>query len=258
MDDDAAYDNFSRLDSMGARMNDYSHIPRRWRGTDEGFSAGLWMEDAAEEMGVESWRMNDDEYAEYIRAGIWRKKNEEEFKERRRKRKEREAAGERARVRLKETERLLREARIEVDQLKQDKLARFIKQVKAEYEDSWKRILDLAGDSSSDAQLKFADVPWPVLHPHREDRTAFLQRLGGEDVQIENISHVLLDFEDPSRTKEVLRMNLLRYHPDKFDRRVLARVQDADKERVREIAMALVRNLNDMVKNLAKQGTGPT
>ncbi len=72
MDDDAAYDNFSRLDSMGARMNDYSHIPRRWRGTDEGFSAGLWMEDAAEEMGVESWRMNDDEYAEYIRAGIWR------------------------------------------------------------------------------------------------------------------------------------------------------------------------------------------
>ena len=30
------------------------------------------MEDAAEEIGVETWRMNDDEYAEYIRAGMWR------------------------------------------------------------------------------------------------------------------------------------------------------------------------------------------
>lgn len=72
MEDDAAYDQFSRLDSMGARMNDYSHIPRRWRGTEEGFSAGLWMEDAAEEMGVETWRMNDDEYSEYVRAGMYR------------------------------------------------------------------------------------------------------------------------------------------------------------------------------------------
>lgn len=150
---------------------------------------------------------------------------------------------------------MAREALVEVNQLKQDKLRKFIKRVKAEYEESWKRLLDLSGNSSSDAELKFTDVPWPVLHPHREDRTTFLQRLGGDDVRVESISQVLLDSEDPSRTKEVLRMNLLRYHPDKFDHRVLSRVEEADKERVREIAMALVRNLNDMIKNLAEKRT---
>jgi len=97
-------------------------------------------------------------------------------------------------------------------------------------------------------------VPWPVLHSRREDRITFLQRLGGGDVQVENVSHVLLDFEDPSRTKETLRTNSLRYHPDKFDRRVLAR--DEDRERVREVAMALVRNLNEMLKELAEKDKG--
>ncbi|KLO17625.1 hypothetical protein SCHPADRAFT_152158 [Schizopora paradoxa] len=254
-DDDALYDQYSRLENMNARMNDYAHIPRRWRGTDDGFSAGEWMEDAAEEIGVETWRMNDDEYAEYIRAAMWRKKNEEEFKERRRKRKEREEAEEQAHFIRREKERLAREAAVEVNQLKQDKLRRLTMQIKADYEEGWKRLLDLTDVSASDMQLKFADVPWPVLHPHRENRALFLQRLDSDGVAIEHISQVLLDSEDPSRSKELLRTNLLRYHPDKFERRVLERVGASDKDRVREVAMALVRNLNEMIKNLPEKGT---
>lgn len=72
MADDGLYDPTERLDHVEARLNSYAHIPRRWRGTEEGFSAGLWMEDAREEIGLEPWQMNDDEYAEYMRAGMWR------------------------------------------------------------------------------------------------------------------------------------------------------------------------------------------
>ena len=72
LDDDGVYDPTERLHHVEERLNSYAHIPRRWRGTDEGFSAGLWMEDAREEIGLEPWQMNDDEYAEYMRAGMWR------------------------------------------------------------------------------------------------------------------------------------------------------------------------------------------
>ena len=71
--DDGLYDPDQRLDGVEARLNSYTHVPRRWRGTEDGFSAALWMEDAREELGgLEPWQMNDDEYAEYMRAGIWR------------------------------------------------------------------------------------------------------------------------------------------------------------------------------------------
>lgn len=72
LEEDGLYDPTERLDHVEARLNSYAHIPRRWRGTDEGFSAGLWMEDAREEIGLEPWQMNDDEYAQYMRAGMWR------------------------------------------------------------------------------------------------------------------------------------------------------------------------------------------
>ena len=72
LEDDAMLDPMQRLDGVEARLNAYAHIPRRWRGTDEGFSAGLWMEDALDEIGLQPWQMNDDEYADYIRAGMWR------------------------------------------------------------------------------------------------------------------------------------------------------------------------------------------
>ena len=72
LEDDYQYDPSQRLDGVEARLNSYAHVPRRWRGTGQDFSAGLWMEEAQQEIGVETWQMNDDEYAEYIRAGMWR------------------------------------------------------------------------------------------------------------------------------------------------------------------------------------------
>ena len=72
LEEDGLYDPTQRLDGVEARFNSYTHIPRRWRGTGGDFSAGVWMEDAREDIGIEPEHMNDDEYAEYMRAGMWR------------------------------------------------------------------------------------------------------------------------------------------------------------------------------------------
>ena len=62
-----------RLDGISSRLGQYSHVPRRWRGVGEDFhfSLGEWMEETREDLGgLETWQMNDDEYAEYLRAGM--------------------------------------------------------------------------------------------------------------------------------------------------------------------------------------------
>jgi len=56
-----------RLDTVEARLNEYAHIPRRWRGVSPQAYAtdrGLDADDPA--------LMNDDEYSEWVRAGMWR------------------------------------------------------------------------------------------------------------------------------------------------------------------------------------------
>jgi hypothetical protein len=70
LEDEGLTDPLQRLDGVEARMNDYAHIPRRWRGSEPGLAEA--MIDAEEDIGLQPWQMNDDEYAEYIRAGIWR------------------------------------------------------------------------------------------------------------------------------------------------------------------------------------------
>lgn len=57
-----------RLDGVEARMNEYAHVPRRWRGV--GFRE--YNLDSMDGLNDDPRSMNDDEYAEWVRVGIWR------------------------------------------------------------------------------------------------------------------------------------------------------------------------------------------
>jgi hypothetical protein len=62
-----AFGDDDRLENVEARLNEYAHIPRRWRGVspqDYATDGGLDADDPA--------LMNDDEYAEWVRMGMWR------------------------------------------------------------------------------------------------------------------------------------------------------------------------------------------
>lgn len=53
-----------RLDSVEASLNTYAHIPRRWRGGG--------MERMDDEVGIDPKYMEDEDYAEWVRSGMWR------------------------------------------------------------------------------------------------------------------------------------------------------------------------------------------
>lgn len=103
-----AFEDDERLDAMEAEFNDYAHVPRRWRSS-SGRGTSTMDYEATEDPQV----MDDEEYAEWIRAGMWRyvfadmrylfdgcysfphahcrKKHAAEFEEQERKKAEREA-----------------------------------------------------------------------------------------------------------------------------------------------------------------------
>ena len=45
-------------------MNSYAHVPRRWRGGG--------MERMDDELGIDPQYMEEEDYAEWVRAGMWR------------------------------------------------------------------------------------------------------------------------------------------------------------------------------------------
>ena len=59
-----AFDDDERLDSVEARLNSYGHIPRRWRGGG--------MERMDDELDVDPQYMEEEDYAEWMRAGMWK------------------------------------------------------------------------------------------------------------------------------------------------------------------------------------------
>lgn len=56
-----------RLDGIEAQLNEHAYIPRRWRGASSGDSP-----DTVGGLGDDPNLMTDDEYAEWMRAGLWR------------------------------------------------------------------------------------------------------------------------------------------------------------------------------------------
>ncbi len=63
-----AFADDERLDSLEARFNDFAHVPKRWGGD----SARPVYDDDGDFMKLDPRYMDDEEYAEWIRAGMYR------------------------------------------------------------------------------------------------------------------------------------------------------------------------------------------
>lgn len=92
---------------------------------------------------------------------------------------------------------------------------------------------------STSADLGFGDVPWPVCGK------ADISRLTSEGISA-FLFPVCLEVEEPdggkARTRrEELRGTMLRFHPDKFEGRILPRVKKEERDAVREGANAVAR-----------------
>jgi len=231
-----ALEDDERLDAVESRLNDYAHVPRRWRGGG--------MDKMDDELGVNPQMMEDEDYAEWVRAGMWRKKHAAEHEEQLRKEKERAERRKREEAVREETRRLERAAESERRRRRKGKERQREADARAAYDAQWKQLL--AATDTDDKMLAFSDVPWPVF----DSRMA-----KPEDFTLEAVSAFLLpptgaDVDEEVARKErkdKLREAMLRFHPDKFEGRILALVRDKDKEKVKEAVGVVARILGELL-----------
>ncbi|KAI9441651.1 hypothetical protein H4582DRAFT_1934022 [Lactarius indigo] len=204
---DALDDDNDRLDGIEARLNEYAHVPRRWRGV----GSREYNLDSMGGVDDDPRFMNDDEYAEWVRVGIWWEQH----------RKAAQAAARAEAARILEAEEDARRRRHEERERKRQVDARDT------YDRRWVELLN-----SKSVDLGFGDVPWPVRG-----------KVETAQLTAEAISAFLFPSgSDVGRTrKEALREAMLRFHPDKFEGRVIPRIRSKDRDSVREGANAVAR-----------------
>ncbi|KAI6168691.1 hypothetical protein EDD17DRAFT_1529399 [Pisolithus thermaeus] len=243
-----ALEDDERLDGIHSRFDSYIRIPDRWADDRTGQDSHL---------AKDPQYMNDDEYAEWIREGMWRRKHAHEYEELARKESERAARRDREAQARAETSRLEKAASERRERKRREKEELREHEYQLSYETRWQELLN-PGDTNMDP-LAFMDIPWPHF-------PSFSSAVGGstthlthriEDFTEESISKFLTvltsksmrlvadaDKSEDKVRKEKLRETMLRFHPDKFEGRVMQRVLVADRDRVREAVGQIVRVLN--------------
>ncbi|KAG8924603.1 hypothetical protein FRC02_010329 [Tulasnella sp. 418] len=222
-------------DSAQARFNEY--VPSRWRDhIGDSFSGGPQMggldaKDARPEL------MDDDEYAEWIRYGMWARKHKAEHDEKLRKEAERKERKEKEARLREETKKLEREEAERRKKRREEKQTKLLLQYWKEYEDRW---ATLRQSTTTDGDLDFRAIPWPVF-PSPDAPSAITKS---------SVSEFLLSSLHSSgkSKKQRLREGLLLFHPDRFEGRFLARVKAQDQLVVKEAVGRTARALNELVE----------
>ncbi|KAF9451516.1 hypothetical protein P691DRAFT_796698 [Macrolepiota fuliginosa MF-IS2] len=245
-----AFADDERLDSLEARLNDFAHVPDRWRTESTSTRAKFNVFEDDDWLKMNPSTMDDEEYAEWIRMGMYRKTHGDEYAEEQRQKAARATRRAKEKAQKEETARLEKAAEEERKQRKRGRDGRRLVFARDAYHSKWKALL-----SGADAQqmIGFADIPWPVLHAHKE-KSKHRSEVVLDDLTLETISTFLLPDNavqegDKSR-KDVLRETFLRFHPDKFEGRFMRLVREGEQESVREGIGRVVRALNTLMDNI--------
>ncbi|KAI0785870.1 hypothetical protein C8Q75DRAFT_313958 [Abortiporus biennis] len=253
-----AFEDDERLDSVEARLNDYAHIPRRWR--DGG------MDRMDDELNIDPQYMEEEDYAEWVRAGIWKKQHAKEHAEQLRQEAERKARKKREKALREETERLERHAEEERRRKRLESQKKLWVEAREQYEFKWTTLLGPLEEKAVEEELTFHDIPWPVFVVEVGPSSKGRQRavLPGvielQDITAESISTFLFPKERfgehssgvtveelKKERKDKLRETMLRFHPDKFEGRILGRVQNEDQDQVREAVGMVARAVTSLM-----------
>ncbi|SCV71467.1 BQ2448_3055 [Microbotryum intermedium] len=187
--------------------------------------------------------MDEEEYAEYIRAGMWRIQNKEEILRRVRLDKAKKAKEEKDRIEhevfeKKEKERI---RKLEERTIKKDR--QMEKDQREAYAAKWSSITA----TSTEANLRFSDIPWPIFPPVPFPPLSWPSTNDITPLQVDRflLSHI----KDKDARKSTLRTAVLAYHPDRFDR-LTARIEDQDtRARAKELGLRISQTLNEMLKS---------
>lgn len=220
-------------DAAQARFSDY-HIPTRWR-DQTGFEASGSIPQS-------KTAMDEEEYAEYIRRGMWERTHaaEKEAREQKDKdRKERKDREKTLREKTKELEREEREKRRRKLEAKANE--QFVEGWKA-YERRWAALHQAATTSTNTpGSLGLHTLPWPVAKAITS----------ADDLTRDAISAFLLSpHHSPDKPKRIrLREALLLYHPDRFEGRFMSSVPAQDRQLVKDAVGRVARALTSLAED---------
>ncbi|KIK09244.1 hypothetical protein K443DRAFT_451405 [Laccaria amethystina LaAM-08-1] len=242
-----------RLDSIEARFNDFGHLPDRWRSA-RSLKAGEGIRDEDDFFRLDPQNMDEEEYAEWVRTGMYRKTHAAECAEYLRKKAAKAARRAEEKARKAETLRLEKAMKEERQRKKQEQESRRLDYAREEYHMRWKILLSAPGDDDP-VGISFHSIPWPVAAAYQckanksndKKRATF----SVDDLTAEAISAFLLDSisgrpaeERKKERREKLREAFLRFHPDKFEGRFMRGVTREDEEKVRQAIGQVSRALN--------------
>ncbi|KAF8339420.1 hypothetical protein F5887DRAFT_964507 [Amanita rubescens] len=243
-----------RLDTLEARLNDHTHVPGRWRRGGSSKIGDYAFETPDIDMAscLDPRYMEDEEYTEWIRMGMHRLKHAEEYAEQQR----RKAAHATRVAQIKKEKEDM--ARLEQAAAKEREKKRQEQWVSARqlYDQKWKTLLS-DGDRSHEGWLKFVDIPWPIPNAYKTGRICI------DDLTEDGISTFLLSSRvpvpigtekmatnDAKEKKDKLREAMLRFHPDKFEGRIMKLVAEVERGNVREGIAQVVRVLNRLLSDV--------
>jgi len=232
----SAMEEDERLDGLEASFNSHAHIPHRWD-SPVGCSSGT--KDAADISA-----MTDEEYAEWVRRGMWRRTHREEVEAEERKQEEKKRRKEMERAARKAYEEEQRQKEVRRAAKRAEKEARGRRDAWSTYQSSWSKLQARAATALDEyGPLTFSSVPWPV----------FMYAETPEVLTKEAISQFLLSSDhslDKTR-KQRIREALLAYHPDRFVSRYISLVEPSHQKAVDEGVGRVVRVLNELQEGLS-------
>jgi len=181
---------------------------------------------------------------------LFRKTHANEYEEQERLKSERASKRAREKAIKTETERLEKDASNERKRKRQEKESRRRRQSVQVYHDRWQKLLSAQPDGSV-RQIGFNDIPWPVFSSPSVDSGVSLEDLSKDAISTFLFTSISTLGPQPDNDKkdkrEKLREAFLRFHPDKFESRLMHRVYEVEQEKVRMGMAAVVRTLNDLM-----------
>ncbi|KAJ3975809.1 hypothetical protein EV361DRAFT_865133 [Lentinula raphanica] len=278
-----AFEDDERLDSIEARFNSFAHVPAHWGGRND--SKARMNYDNDEFLAMDPMSMDDEEYAEWIRMGMYRKTHAQEIAEKERVKAEQAAKRAQEKALRAESERLEKIAAAERRSRRREKENQRLEFIRSEYHNRWKLLLSNSSADIPQGDIGFDDIPWPILSAFKQKSdkksasdnapslsldeftrdaistflftslpsadTSIDSAIGsttssGPSVSAKKIATTEMEKARKDR-KEKLRETLLRFHPDKFEGRLMSRVRPHEKDRVTDALGVVVRVLNDLM-----------
>lgn len=164
---------------------------------------------------------------------------------------EQKARQEREKKIREETRRLERAA--EEERRKRKRVKDQLREIEARenYETRWKALLAPA-PAQEDETLRFGDIPWPIMPGMISPTNAGRDSTALEHFTVDAVRTFLFpvdgrDGDGAKDRKEKLRETMLRFHPDKFEGRIMKRVLVAERELVKEAVGIIARTVNTLM-----------